>query len=91
MEFGLDKCATLEIHRGKHVASQGITMPQGGSIKSLDIEESYKYLEILQANDIQHAIAKKAASSEYMKRVRKILILFIYPSHQQLGHTGDKI
>src|SRR6185436_15423074 len=48
MEFGIDKCATLEIPRGKHVASQGITMTQGGSIKSLGIEESYKYLGILQ-------------------------------------------
>ena len=73
MEFGLDKCATLEMHRGKHVASQGIAMPQGASIKALGIEESYKYLGILQAGDIQHADVKKAASAEYTKRVRKIL------------------
>lgn len=48
-------------------------MPNGNEIKSLDLEGSYKYLGILQANDIRHAEIKEKIRNEYIRRVRKIL------------------
>ena len=72
MEFGLDKCATLTIKRGSVIQPEGINLPNN-NIRGLNLEESYKYLEILQADDIKHVQVKKKAASEYTKRVRKVL------------------
>ena len=72
MEFGLDKCATLTILRGSVVQTEGINLPNN-NIRELNKEESYKYLGILQADDIKHVQVKKKAASEYTKRVRKVL------------------
>ena len=72
MEFGLDKCATLTIQRGSGVQTEGINLPNN-NIRGLSMEESYKYLGILQADDIKHVQVKKKAASEYTKRMRKVL------------------
>ena len=72
MEFGLDKCATLTIQRGSVVQTEGINLPNN-NIRGLNLEESYKYLGILQADDIKHVQVKKKVASEYTKRVRKVL------------------
>ena len=49
MEFGKEKCAMLVMEKGKIVKSFGIELPNGKVIKPLQEGESYKYLEILQA------------------------------------------
>ena len=72
MEFGLDKCATLAIIKGKVTETQGMNLPNN-NIKGLNLDETYKYLSILQADDIKHKQVKKKTLSEYNKRVRKIL------------------
>ena len=72
MEFGLDKYATLTIQKGSVVQTEGINLPYN-NIRGLSMEESYKYLRILQADDIKHIQVKKKAASEYTKRVRKVL------------------
>ena len=72
MEFGLDKRATLTIQRGSVVQTEDINLPNN-NIRGLSMEESYKYLGILQADDIKHVHVKKKAASEYTKRVRKVL------------------
>ena len=43
MEFGIEKCATLVMEKGKIVKSVGIELPDGNVIKSLQEGESYKY------------------------------------------------
>ena len=43
------------------------------NIKGLNLNEIYKYLGILQADDIKHKQVKKNILSKYNKRVRKIL------------------
>ena len=43
------------------------------NIKGLNLDETHKYLSILQADDIKHAQVKKKTLSEYNKQVRKIL------------------
>ena len=50
MEFGIEKCATLIMEKGKIVKSVGIKLPDGKIIKSLEEGESYKYLGILEAD-----------------------------------------
>ena len=72
MEFGLDKCATLAIIKGKVTETQDVNLPNN-NIKGLNLDETYKYLGILQADDIKHTQVKKKTISEYNKRVRKIL------------------
>ena len=63
MEFGLDKCATLAIIKGKVIETQGMNLPNN-NIKGLNLDESYKYLGILQADDIKHKQVKKKTLSE---------------------------
>ena len=72
MEFGLDKYATLAIIKGRVTETQGMNLPNN-NIKGLNLDEIYKYLDILQADDIKHKQVKKKILSEYNKRVRKIL------------------
>ena len=72
MEFGLDKCATLAIIKGKVTETQGMNLTNN-NIKGLNLNETYKYLGILQADDIKHKQVRKKILSEYNKRVRKIL------------------
>ena len=43
------------------------------TIKGLSLEESYKYLDVQQAEDVKHRQVKKQTSAEYTSRVRKIL------------------
>ena len=72
MEFGLDKCATLAIMTDKVTETQGMNLPNN-NIKGLNLDETYKYLGILQADDIKHKQVKKKTLCKYNKRVRKIL------------------
>ena len=73
MEFGLDKCAVLIMKRGKMVESTGIPMPDQKLMKSLKENEEYKYLGILEADDIRHESMRTIIKAEYLRRVRKIL------------------
>ena len=50
MEFDIEKCDVLLIEKGKIVKSVGMELPDGKVIKSLQEGESYKYLEILEAD-----------------------------------------
>ena len=43
------------------------------NIKWLNLDETFKYLGILQAYDIKHSEVKKKTLSEHNKRVRKII------------------
>ena len=73
MESGLEKCATLTIHKGKAAHNEGLTLSSINTIKGLSLAESYKYLGVLQAEDVKHCQMKKQTSAEYTNRVRKIL------------------
>ena len=48
MEFGIEKCATLVMEKGKIVKSVGIELSDGKVIKSL--QEGESYLGILEAD-----------------------------------------
>ena len=73
MEFGIEKCATLVMEKVKIVKSVGIELPDIKVIKSLQEDESYKYLEILQADKCLEQKMKLNVSKEYIRRLRKVL------------------
>ena len=52
MEFGIDKCATLVLKRGKTTKFDGISLPNGRVMKEFTERAGYKYLGILQADQI---------------------------------------
>ena len=72
MEFGLDKCATINISKGKLGDVKFIPLPSGNQIESID-EEGYKYLGILESDNILHKEMKSKVSTEYYRRVKKVL------------------
>uniref|UniRef100_A0A2H6MYK7 Uncharacterized protein n=1 Tax=Micrurus carvalhoi TaxID=3147026 RepID=A0A2H6MYK7_9SAUR len=72
MQFGMGKCATLSIKRGKITTCDGIEMPNRQLIK-YNQNEDYKYLGILQLDNIKHGEVKTIVRREYTNRVRKIL------------------
>ena len=73
MEFGIEKCATLVMEKGKIVKSVGIELPDGKVIKSLQEGESYKYLGILEADKFLEEKMKLNVLKEYIRRIRKVL------------------
>ena len=73
MDYGIEKCAMIQMKRGKFVMSEGIELPNGKKIRSLDDQEGYKYLGILHFDDIKHKEVKEKLRKEYARRVRKIL------------------
>ena len=73
MEFGIEKCAMLVIKRGERKLMNGIQLPNQDTIKSLDENESYKYLGILEADNIKQAEMKGKVKKEYLRRTRKLL------------------
>ena len=72
MQFGIDKCAMLVMKRGKIVNSDGIQLPNDKVIKSLE-GESYKYLGVLEADEVMVNEMKDKVKKEYYRRVRKVL------------------
>ena len=71
MEFGLDKCAMLEMRAGVKVACEGIDLPDGQRIKEVD-ENGYKYLEVLDGASIKTKEMKEQVRKEYLRRVRLV-------------------
>ena len=71
MEFGLDKCAMLEIRAGVKAACEGIDLPDGQRIKEVD-EDGYKYLGVLEGASIKTKEMKEMIRKEYLRRVRRV-------------------
>ena len=72
MQFGFDKCAALKMKRGKQVHCEGIDLGDGVVTEETD-EEGYKYLGILERDDICQEKMKEKVQSKYYKPVRVVL------------------
>ena len=59
--------------KGEIVKSDGIQLPHDKVIKSLEEGESYKYLGVLEANEVMVNEMKDKVKKEYYRRVRKVL------------------
>ena len=53
--------------------SDGVMMPDGEMLKSLEEEDKYKYLGLLEVDHIKHQAMKDAITTEYVRRIRKVL------------------
>ena len=73
MEFDINKCAILVLKRGKMVKSEGIKLQEDKVIRSLKEDKEYKYLGILQSDQIKLQKMKEKIENEYKRRVRMIL------------------
>ena len=71
MLFGQDKCAILEMRRGRQVGSSGIDLPDNQHIKEVK-EDGYKYLGIMQLDKILNTKMKGKITSEYVRSVKKL-------------------
>ena len=73
MKFCIEKCAMLVKEKGKIVTSVGIEVPDGKVNKSLQEGESYKYCKILEVDKFLEEKMKLNVSTEYIRRLRKVL------------------
>ena len=84
MRFGLDKCKIVNVSHGKlSTSSDAYEMDKGEKIEALVREsDSYKYLGILQLNDMKNEEMKTKVEQEYTKRVRAILKTQLYAKNK---------
>ena len=73
MEFGISKCAMIEMKRGKMVKNDGIALLNDKRIRSLEADEAYKYLGVLQSDEEKSKEMKRIVRKEYFRRLRVIL------------------
>ena len=72
MRFGLQKCASIVLKRGKRVEDEGIYLAEDKIIEDVGIE-NYKYLGVLEADMIKMELMKEKIMKEYRLRVKKVL------------------
>ena len=72
MEFGLKKCGVLILRRGKIEQIEGIPLPNADVMKQID-KEGYKYLGILEIDDMMEESMKTSFKQEYFRRLRLVL------------------
>ena len=58
MEFGIEKCAMLVMKRSKRHGTDGMELPNQDKIRTLRENETYKYLDILEADTIKQVQMK---------------------------------
>ena len=73
MEFGIEKCAMLVMKSGKRHMTDGMELPNHDRIRTLEENETYKYLGILEADTIKQVQMKDMTRKEYLRRTRKLL------------------
>ena len=73
MEFGIEKCAMLVMKSGKRHLTDGMELPNQYKIRMLAGNETYKYLGILETDNIKQVQMKDKIQKEYLRRTRKLL------------------
>ena len=72
MEFGIKKCGVVIMKRGKLNKTDGIVLPNGETIKEVE-KDGYKYLRILELDNIKEKEMKDKFKYEYLRRTRLIV------------------
>lgn len=73
MKFGLDKCAKINLKRGKLTTSENIEIDTHTVIQDLEPGKTYKYLGIEECETISNDRMKERIRREYYRRVRLVL------------------
>ena len=71
MKFGIDKCAILQLERGRLVMSEGIELTDGERMKEV-YQEGHKYLGVLQLDKTMNKEMNENIGNEYIRRVKLI-------------------
>ena len=71
MEFGIEKCAMLIMRNRKEHMMERIKLPNQEKIRMLGERETYKYMQILEVENIEQV--KEKIKKEYLRRMRKLL------------------
>ena len=66
MEMGISKYAVVTMHKGNRVKATGIQLPNGGRLHDPD-ESGYKYLGILELDDILVTEMKEKVQNAYFE------------------------
>ena len=72
MEFGISKCAVVNLKRGKRVNARGIKLPTGEEMKEPD-PAGYKYLGVLELDVILCKEMRMKVRKEYTRRITLLL------------------
>lgn len=73
MEFGVEKCKTIQIVRGKMTKGLDYITATGKTIQSLEEGEFYKYLGMEQSRRIDHTLIKSRLNEIFKCRVEQLL------------------
>ena len=73
MNFGIDKCATTSIVKGKLTSCEDIAVSADTIIPSLNTYDSYKYLGVFENDKFKEGLVKEIIVSSYKKRIKKLL------------------
>ena len=75
MEFGIPNCAILLMKRGNVFQTKEIMLLGNKKMRSLNVDENgdYKYLGVLEADDVKHSKMKDRIQKEYFRSVKTIL------------------
>ena len=73
IEFGIGKCAMFVMKSGKRHMTDGMELLNHDKIRTLEENETYKYLGILEADTIKQVQIKDTIWKEYLRRTRKLL------------------
>ena len=95
MEFGIEKCALVNIQRGKVTRTEGIQLPDGNNIKDID-ETGYKYLGIIEGEEIKHQEMKEKDKKGIHKEIEsntkvKTQLWKYCESHKLMGSTSNQV
>ncbi|XP_044749654.1 uncharacterized protein LOC123310250 [Coccinella septempunctata] len=73
MIFGLEKCAVVNVRRGRLAEGENVELSDGRTVPILGQEERYKYLGIQQTFEIRQQENKMETERELIRRVRRIM------------------
>jgi len=72
MQFGIEKCATIKLQPGKVKHTEEIVLLNAQVIREIK-EDGYKYIGVLETDQIKHDEIKDKVKMEYLRRVRRML------------------
>lgn len=73
MEFGIEKCKTLSMERGRWKDEKTTETLNNEPIDNMQIQETYKYLGFHQNTRIDHTTIKKELNRQYQQRLTRVL------------------
>ena len=73
MEFVIEKWAILVMKSSKRHLTDGMELSNQDQIRTLTENETYKYLDILEADTIKKVRMKNKIQKEYLRRTRRLL------------------